>query len=199
MPTLSVGHLGPAVPSGDAHLAHPGDAAMSLTPRLTFRRVLVASALSALVATGAGVGPASAESVPLDCQSATAQVGTARAEVLVARAALNAANQPLGRLVAVERQQARTEARTSRAAIHSLQAEIAATTDEAVRSLLRLQVAAERADVRHSARLLSSKTAMLAHIKSERAAAKATYRVATGTLVDVRRVAKAACATDSGV
>ena len=95
--------------------------------------------------------------------------------------------------MAIRYSQARTEARTSRSALRTLHRQAAATHDAAARKTLRAQIKAERADVRHSMRLLSSKTALRNQVKAERKAAKQAFTVARGALATARHAAEQAC------
>ena len=164
---------------------------MTFTPR----KALATTAVSAFLAVGALAGPAAAAPAdPAACTAATAQLATAQDGFTAARLAVKAANRPLGKLIAAERKEARTEVRTSLAALRSVQKATAKTRDKSARKALLAQAKAERADVRHSTRLLDSKKALLAEIKADRQAAHAAFAVAKTALLDAQTAAAAACA-----
>jgi hypothetical protein len=164
---------------------------MSFTPR----RTLATSAVSALLAVGALAGPAAAAPAdPAACTAATAQLTTARDGFTAARLAVKAANRPIGKLMAAERAEARKEVRTSVAALRQLKKATAKTHDKDARKELQEQARKERADIRHSSRLLGSRAALLAQVRSERAAAKAAFAVARKALHVAREAVETACA-----
>ncbi|MGA8995298.1 MAG: hypothetical protein WB441_13430 [Nocardioidaceae bacterium] len=158
------------------------------------RHLLVAGAVSALVA--AGAGPAAADVAPTttDCDTATAAVATATSDLESARAAFKAANRPLGKVMADERREARTEVRTSTEALRELRRQARATRDRSARHELEDQIKAERRDVARSVRLLGSKRALLAKIKADRAVAKAAFVAAKVSLASAEHDADDVCA-----
>ena len=162
---------------------------------ITIRRALVGGALTAAALGALTVGPAVADTTTPspDCVSATAAVSTAKSDFVAARKAYVATHKPLGQLLAAERTAARTEARTSRVALHQLRRQLKATHDQAGRTALQAQIAVERADIRHSTRLLESKAALRAQALADRTAAKAAFATARAAYVAAQDAAASAC------
>lgn len=166
-------------------------------PRI--RSTLVAGALSTVIAAGVGAGPAAADqpAPSADCATATTQVTAAKADAVSARKAFVTFNRSMGKLIAAERAEVRTEARASRTALHTLRHQRSTTEDKATRKTLRAQIKGERADLRHSMRLLDSKKALRAQIKAERKAAKQAFTAAKAVLAAARIAAEQACAPET--
>jgi hypothetical protein len=165
---------------------------------LTIRRALVGGAMTAAVLGTVGIGPAIADDTTPspECVTATAAVATAKTDFATARKAFVATNKPLGKLLAAERTAARTEVRTSRLAIHQLQKQAAKLHDQTVREALRAQIAAQRADIRHSTRLLASKAALRAQALADRKAAKVAFATARAAYVAAEIAAVSACSDE---
>jgi hypothetical protein len=161
----------------------------------TFRQALVVGALSAATLGATTVTPAMAEDATAssDCVTATAQVAHARTAFVAARNAFVASNKPLGKLLFAERAAARTELRTAQITMHRLQRQVAKTHDKAARAALLVQVSAERADIRHSTRLLDSKTALRAQALADRAVAKTAFAAARTASEAAEVAADTAC------
>lgn len=161
----------------------------------TIRRALVAGALSAAALGATTVAPAMADdtSPSPECVTATAQVATAKAGFVAARQAFVATNKPMGKLLAAERLAARAEVRTSQIAIRQLQHTAAKTHDKAARATLVAHIRAERADIRHSTRLLDSKAALRAQALADRKAAKTAFAAARAASETAETAADAAC------
>jgi hypothetical protein len=159
------------------------------------RSIFVASTVSALFATGAATGPASAaQTAPTaECVVATAQVAAARTDAEAARKTFVASTRPMGKLIAAERAAARTEVRTSTAALRRLERELRTTHDKSARKARQAQIRAERADLRHANRLLDSKVAVRAQVEAERKAAKTAFTAAKAALAAARVTAEGAC------
>lgn len=134
-------------------------------------------ALSAAALGTSVAGPAMADDTAPspECVTATAQAATANSDFVAARKALVATNKPLGKLLAAERTAARAEVRTSRTALRQLHQQATKTHDKAAREALRARMCVERADIRHSTRLLESKVALRAQVRAERQAAKVAF------------------------
>ena len=161
--------------------------------RRTARRALVAAVLTTALA--APLAPtASADEATCDVTATGAALTTAEQTVADARAAFQAANRPLGRLVAAKRHEARVELARSRAALRALakQARSGSTSDGS--AALRAEVRAERRDVAEARNLLTFKRALLAAIKADRAAARAALVAARAELAKAR-AAQDACAS----
>lgn len=165
----------------------------------TIRSALVAGALSTVIAAGVGSGPAAADqpAPTVDCATATTQVTAAKADAVAARKTFVASHRSMGKLLAAERTEARTEARAARAAVHTLRHQRSTTGNKATRKTLRAQIKGERADLRHSMRLLDSKSALRAQINAERKAAKQAFTAAKAVLAAARSTAEQACAQET--
>lgn len=158
------------------------------------RGTAAAGAICALLAGGTVAGPASADTAPsAECDTATALVVTARADVVTARHAFTDSRRPMGVLVAAERRAAPNEARTSRIAIGELRQEAQATDDRAVRRALLAEVRSERADLRDSLRLLRSERAVVAEVRADRLAAEQAFAAARAARRDAQAAADVAC------
>jgi hypothetical protein len=141
------------------------------------------------------VGPATADVPPPapECVTATAHLATAKADFAAARKAFVATTKPLGKLLGAERTAARTEVRTSKVAIRQLQRQAAKSHDKAARATLLAQIRGERADIRHSTRLLESKAALRAQARADRKAAKSAFVAARSALKTARSAVDTAC------
>lgn len=159
------------------------------------RRALAAGALSAAALGATAVSPAMADDATSpECVTATSQLATAKADFVAARTAFVASNKPMGKLLAAERKAARTEVRTSNIAVRQLQKQAATTHDKATRNALKVQIRSERADIRHSTRLLDSKAALLTQARTDRAASKAAFAAARTAFEGAQNAAEVACA-----
>ena len=158
----------------------------------TARRALAAVALTTALA--APLAPPASADGTSTCDGTAAAVTTAEQAVADARAAVKAANRPLGRLVAAKRHEARAELAQSRAALRALakQARGGSTPDGA--EALRAEARAERRDVAEARSLLTFKRALLAAIKADRAAGRAALVTAKADLA-AARTAQDACLT----
>lgn len=167
----------------------------------SLRRGLAAAALSTLAATGVAApalaATGSTAPVSVDCADPAPAVADAKAAVVAARQVFHDTNKPLGQLIAQERTDARTEARSARATLkQNHQALRNQDLSAGGRKDLVAQNRQARHDLRHSTRLLESKRAVLAQIKADRKTARQAWADARANLRAVKQAA-AACDTSA--
>ncbi len=173
---------------------------------ISVRRALAVGAVSALLGTGLlTAGAAQATVDPnLSCanpDAVSAAVTAAQTAASDARTAfLHATRQPLGHLLAAERAAAKTDRATARVQIRDLRRQLVqlrkghSPDAAAAVAELRARIAGLTAQVRRDSRLLDSKRALLAQVKSDRTAARAAWKAAKADLVELRAFADG-CAT----
>ena len=163
---------------------------MSSTPA----RGLARAAVSAVALAALAIPGTASASVTVDCTAdSSGLLAAAEAAVVDAKAVRLAANRPLGLLLQAERRETRAEVRAAREALRALRAQAHdRTLSDEERDALMASVSEQSSALRHALRLLESKRARLAEIKSDRSAAKAALAEARAALVELR-AALAAC------
>ena len=157
-----------------------------------FRHVLLAGALTAAALGTSFVAPATADAPPPPpgyfCVSATAQVDSANAAFVAARAAFVATDKPLGVLLAHRRTAVRAEVRAAKVALRQLHVQVKESRSKAAREALVARIRAERATLHRNIRLLESRSALRAHALADRQAATKAF-VSAGSALEAARVA----------
>ena len=162
---------------------------------MQIRRTLAVAALSAVALTGFAGSPAVADIdfAAVDCTTVEADIDQAKDDFKTARLDFKAANRPMGKLVKVEREQARAAARDARANLKTLVRELKKTdTWHDSRALVK-DMKAERREIAKLARLADSKKLLRAEARQARRDAKLSWEDVKDDLRELRQYRSANC------
>jgi chromosome segregation ATPase len=165
---------------------------------MQIRRTLAVGALSAIAFAGLAGAPANADTASVDCTTVDAAIDTAKEEYAAAKDAWKDSLRPMGKLMKVEREDARAEARQSDREIKALIKE-ARKSDGAERRELVKELKAERKELKQANRLLDSRRALREEVKDDRRTAKSDWDAAKEELRELRNYRSTQCNDETEV
>lgn len=162
---------------------------------MQIRRTLAVGALSAIALTGFAGTPAVADIdfTTVDCTTVEADIDQAKEDFKAARLAFKAANRPMGKLIKVEREQARAAARDARASLKSMIRDLKKSDSRRESREVIKDMKAERREVAKLTRLADSKKLLRAEAREARRDAKLSWEDVKDDLRELRQYRSATC------
>ncbi len=162
---------------------------------MQIRRTLAVGALSAIALTGLAGTPAVADIdfAAVDCTTVEGDIDQAKDDFKVARLAFKSANRPMGKLIKVEREEARAAARDARASLKSMIRELKKSDSGRESREVIKDMKAERREIAKLSRLADSHKLLRAEVREARRDAKRSWEDVKDDLRELRQYRSANC------